>query len=215
MLTTIFIVLYGSPDYIKATSELTPANINATEETTVTCPAAPSESPPSSPPSPLPASPPAAAGPSALPLTVANLPPNGKFAKKTFSALKSCPRPLVPSHQPWPQSLPHTVSFSPPEHCAAAPRAEACKITVMRSCMLRTGAPAPIVLLVVALVLFETVAQFGVSGVRLRSWKRARARMARKASWSVWQVPRGAQATSVRWVNSERKVALMEAKEEM
>lgn len=74
-------------------------------------------------------------------------------------------------------------------------------------------------------VLFETVSIWS-SGVRARSWKRARARMARKASWSVVQRSWGAQATSVRVpfmrgaasspaAALEAKVALMEAKEEM
>jgi hypothetical protein len=41
-------------------------------------------------------------------------------------------------------------------------------------------------------------ADITVSGVRVRVWKRARARIARKASWSELQFWRGAQATSVR-----------------
>lgn len=41
-------------------------------------------------------------------------------------------------------------------------------------------------------------ADITVSGVRVRVWKRARPRIARKASWSELQFWRGAQATSVR-----------------
>lgn len=43
-----------------------------------------------------------------------------------------------------------------------------------------------------------TVANNSKSVVRARVWNRARARMARKASWSVVQVLLGAQAVSVR-----------------
>jgi anti-sigma-K factor RskA len=54
------------------------------------------------------------------------------------------------------------------------------------------------VMLLVVAEAFGSSADIAVSGVRVRVWKRARARMARKASWSEAQFWRGAQATSVR-----------------
>ena len=61
----------------------------------------------------------------AEPFAFASLfPPPCRFATITFSALKSCPSPDVPSHSLLLQSLPHVVPFSPPEHCAAAPLAD-------------------------------------------------------------------------------------------
>ena len=45
---------------------------------------------------------------------------------------------------------------------------------------------------------FEAVAVVGREVMRSRVWARARARMARKASWSMLQLSEGAQAISVR-----------------
>lgn len=47
-----------------------------------------------------------------------------RLATKTFKALNSCPRPVVPSYSLFVQRVPQVVPLSPPEHCLAAPRAE-------------------------------------------------------------------------------------------
>lgn len=136
------------------------------------------------------------------PLIVANpLPPTLKFATITFNALKSCPRPDVPSHSLELQSLPQTVPFSPPEHCAAAPLADARRMKSILACNSEAAAgdwACAAEVMFAMLEALDGVAVVGREIMSARLWARARARIARKASWSVLQFPRGAQAISVR-----------------
>lgn len=50
-----------------------------------------------------------------------------RLARKTFKALISCPRPVLPSYLLSVQRFPQAVPLRPPEHCLAAPSAELCR----------------------------------------------------------------------------------------
>jgi hypothetical protein len=119
------------------------------------------------------------------------------FAKKMFKALKSCPNPSLLSHSSLPQSLPHVVPLVPPEHCFAAPSAEVRKTKSIRSWKLAAGSRG-VVELKLSTVVLRGIEENMPSGVRARVWAKARARIARKAIWSVLQFLPGAQAISVR-----------------
>jgi hypothetical protein len=114
---------------------------------------------------------------------VASLPPPCRFATIAFNALKSCPRPDVPSHSLELQSLPHVVPFSPPEHCAAAPLAEARRMKSICECS-SEAAPAEEEEEVM-LAMLEALEATAVIGREV-------------TSWSVLQLCWGPQAISKR-----------------
>jgi hypothetical protein len=149
--------------------------------------------------------------PLAVSLIVASFPATLKFPRITFSALKSSPNPCVPSHSALAQSLPHVVPFSPPEHCFAAPSADCCRINSILSWAFHAGILefCDAVRFAISVTFTGTVyVDVGWTFVRSRVWARARARTARKASWSVLQFLLGAQAISIR---VPLGVALLEA----
>lgn len=153
----------------------------------------------------------------AEPVAVASLFPPCRFATITFSALKSWPSPDVPSHSLLLQLLPHVVPFSPPEHCAAAPLADSRRMKSMLACKSAAAASdcdCAAEVMFAILDLFVATAVVGREVMSARLWARARARMARKASWSMLQLLEGAQAISVR-VPLVLLFALPEAKTEV
>ena len=126
------------------------------------------------------------------------LPLKRNVSQEDVQRTQILPQPLRPIHSSLPQSLPHAVPLVPPEHCAAAPCAEVLRTKSIRSWKLAAGSRGALKSSVVLLVVVAEVlrsADITVSGVRARVWKRARARMARKASWSEAQFWPGAQAT--------------------